>query len=72
MTQPVQPQGFNVNGVLPCRQVRPFDDSMPAEAADVRIAQTSPRGCGFGAAASNSCLIKYSGRALISSKICAR
>jgi hypothetical protein len=39
MTQPVQPQGFNLSRVLPCRQVRPFDDSMPAEAAVVRIAQ---------------------------------
>jgi hypothetical protein len=38
MTQPVQPQGFNLSGVLPCRQVRRFDDSMPAEAAAVRIA----------------------------------
>ena len=72
MTQRVQPQGFNLSGVLPCRQVRPFDDSMPAEAAVVRIAQASPPGCGFGAAASSSCLIKYSGRALISSKSCAR
>ncbi len=72
MTQPVRSQGFNPRGVLPCRQIRPFNDSMPAEAAVVRIAQASLPGCGLAAAASSSCLIKYSGRALISSKSCAR